>query len=194
MKNQWPNVFLLYIWLLLPIQCFSTFNRKKVPFCELNSCANHSLYPPFWGMKSFFFLNITICVCEQRVKPTCWEAVVSWLGFHWHTKRLAEDFSGIGLSAFWISTSVSSSSWWTCCKHNPLVDGGWNNMETGLIQVWNNTWPCVSGALGGDWQAVKGEKLDPGVICFQSCEMASWNRREALQPVETCKYTLSSLD
>lgn len=46
-------------------------------------------------------------------------------------------------------------------------------METVLIPLCNNTRRESFGPFQSDWQAVKGEKFDPEVICFQSCEMAS---------------------
>lgn len=80
------------------------------------------------------------------------------------------------------------------CQHNPLEGGSWNNMETVQIRLCNNPTREALGPFQSDWQAGKGEKFDPKVICFQSCEMVSWNRREARRRTGTCKYTQPPLD
>lgn len=80
------------------------------------------------------------------------------------------------------------------CHRSRFEGGDCNNMETVLTGVCNNTQRDILGPFWNDWQAVKGEKSELQVICFQSCEMASWNRREAQQSTGMYKYTLPSLD
>lgn len=153
--------------------------------------------PPFWGMRRFLiFLQITGYQTKTGIDfpPEFNYLNVNEDESAFKTMRLKSVLNSYFLRLLMIRCPSMLLISLIICHHSSFEGGDCNNMETVLTGVCNNTQRDILGPFWNDWQAVKGEKSELQVICFQSCEMASWNRREVQQSTGMCIYTLPSLD